>query len=106
MCQSRLHPDASSREEGSRETVTSAHLVKILGQAQAGKETLPLADRLGIAMQLTDVILDILATDAEVQSLLVILIAPHVPGQQTHLYLVKTAQAASDALGFCIYPHN
>lgn len=38
-------------------------------------------------------------------SLAVILTALHVPGQQRHLYLVETAQAASDAL-FCIYPHS
>ena len=48
----------------------STRLVEILGPAQESAEFLPLANRLDVVLQLTNVILEILATDAEVCTLL------------------------------------
>ena len=46
--------------------MTSTCLVEILGPAQESGDLLPLADKLEVVLQLTDVVLEILATDAEV----------------------------------------
>ena len=56
----------SCRDAGSREAVTSTRLVEILGPAQESGESLPLADKVEVVLRLTDVVLEILATDAEV----------------------------------------